>query len=74
MRMQGDGFSALFLCPDCGARTRVVDCRPRVSGVAYRRRECIAGHRFATFEMAGDAIGPALKAARAIERIRKEME
>lgn len=37
-------------CPECGAKTFVVDSRPRASGARYRRYECFNGHRFTTLE------------------------
>lgn len=42
-----------FPCPDCNARTFVQDSRNEKDGVR-RRRECVKGHRFTTYEHLGE--------------------
>ena len=38
-------------CPDCGKRcSKVVDTRGTLSGAIRRRRECLCGRRFTTWE------------------------
>jgi hypothetical protein len=68
-------------CPQCRLRSKVIETRPSAFGLR-RRRECLKGHRFTTFEMVGDdaeanrtrllaSISPELDALQdAIDRLR----
>lgn len=40
-------------CPQCRKTSKVLETRPCAHGMR-RRRECLMGHRFTTFEMIGD--------------------
>lgn len=40
-------------CPRCRKTSKVLETRPCAHGMR-RRRECLVGHRFTTFEMIGD--------------------
>ncbi len=40
-------------CPHCRLNSKVVETRPAATGTR-RRRECLRGHRFTTYELLGD--------------------
>lgn len=46
-------FGTSMACPECGVRnTRVSDMRPSDHNQIRRRRICLNGHRFTTYENA----------------------
>lgn len=46
-------------CPECGKRSKIIDVRKRddgkygyiPEGVTHRRRECVCGNRFVSYEL-----------------------
>ena len=42
-------------CPECCAWSEVKETRQRGNNITYRGRKCANGHRFASYEVTGEA-------------------